>query len=212
MVTAALQTTMSSCMAPIDESHLLQGMIEHFGAEAVVPMHIPADFWNAAATKMTRSVSARHGNFCLTAGESDNAFVMAVAEEEAKKLGAKVACMPGRLADMSSNETFGIFDGDDGWIDGQFTQALRALVNQDQPGWLLVFCGEDKVANEQWEVMNSLLDDNKKLCLASGEVIRLRPDDRIIFVAPSMVLDDASPATVSRLGIINLESARQSHL
>ena len=50
------------------------------------------------------------------------------------------------------------------------------------------------------ESMNSVMDDNKILTLASNERILLKPHMRLIFEIRDLVY--ASPATLSRAGIL----------
>eukprot|EP00727_Mastigamoeba_balamuthi_P010917 m51a1_g6448 putative cytoplasmic dynein 1 heavy chain 1 (4576) ;mRNA; r:416422-430644 len=93
------------------------------------------------------------------------------------------------------------------WTDGVFTQALRkALAKAEaaqQAGkaphrhWIVL----DGDVDPEWvETLNSVLDDNKLLTLASGERLSLPPSVRIVFEVQD--LKYATLATVSRCGMV----------
>ncbi|NXM68229.1 DYH17 protein, partial [Serilophus lunatus] len=85
------------------------------------------------------------------------------------------------------------------WKDGLFSTAMRDLasITHDGPKWIIL----DGDIDPMWiESLNTVMDDNKVLTLASNERIPLTPTMRLIFEISH--LHTATPATVSRAGIL----------
>ncbi|KAF7248347.1 Dynein heavy chain 11, axonemal [Varanus komodoensis] len=85
------------------------------------------------------------------------------------------------------------------WKDGLFSSTMRELsgIIHDDPKWIVL----DGDIDPMWiESLNTVMDDNKVLTLASNERISLTPSMRLVFEISH--LRAATPATVSRAGIL----------
>ncbi|KAL4640265.1 dynein heavy chain 6, axonemal [Arapaima gigas] len=89
------------------------------------------------------------------------------------------------------------------WRDGLMALSVRAAVNDfsDDHKWIV----SDGPVDALWiENMNTVLDDNKMLCLANSERIKLTPSIHMVFEVQDLAV--ASPATVSRCGMVYIDS------
>jgi dynein heavy chain len=89
------------------------------------------------------------------------------------------------------------------WKDGLLSSTLRDVgkIPDENPKWIIL----DGDLDANWiESMNSVMDDNKMLTLASNERIPLKAHMRMIFEIRDLKF--ATPATVSRAGILYIST------
>jgi dynein heavy chain len=89
------------------------------------------------------------------------------------------------------------------WFDGILTNQMRlAALDKSSRKQLVTFDGS--IEPDWVENLNSVLDDNMRLTLITGESIHLTP--QMTVVLESSDLADTSPATISRCSIIYCRS------
>ncbi len=101
------------------------------------------------------------------------------------------------------------------WTDGILANMVRKTAYDTKPDkkWIVspscdFLCSLARIfdgpVDALWiENMNTVLDDNKKLCLSNSEIIPLSATQTMMFEVED--LKSASPATVSRCGMIYME-------
>ena len=85
------------------------------------------------------------------------------------------------------------------WKDGLLSKVMRDLgqIDDEKPKWMIL----DGDLDANWiENMNSVMDDNRLLTLASNERIRLLGNMKLLFEIRDLLY--ASPATVTRAGVL----------
>ena len=105
---------------------------------------------------------------------------------------------------INVDELYGSFDNQSPpqWREGVLSNVLKQMVSAEQniSRWMII----DGPVDTLWiESMNSVLDDSKRLTLVNCDVIALTKNVRLLFEVDGLAV--ASPATVSRVGMVYLD-------
>lgn len=119
-----------------------------------------------------------------------------------EKMGKQIVTHVMNPKSMPREQLLGLMNHDTReFNDGVLTSAARQVVKEPQDTMCWIVCDGD--IDPEWiESLNSVLDDNHLLTLPNGE--RISFGDNVNFIFETNDLRFASPATVSRLGMIFL--------
>eukprot|EP00756_Hemistasia_phaeocysticola_P023814 Hpha_TRINITY_DN15915_c5_g14::TRINITY_DN15915_c5_g14_i1::g.73298::m.73298/K10408/DNAH; dynein heavy chain, axonemal len=161
---------------------------------------IQVDTWEAKVLQLYEQWCVRHG-LCLMGptgvGKSKAIQILAAAMTETGHGTVRLSKLNPKS--LTVTEIYGRHDKQTGdWSDGVLTALWRkAERRRDDHSWLIL----DGPVDPQWiESLNTVLDDTKVLSLPNNERLTMSPKLRLFFEAEN--LDNASPATVSRVGLV----------
>eukprot|EP00163_Fabomonas_tropica_P016273 TRINITY_DN2925_c0_g1_i1.p1 TRINITY_DN2925_c0_g1~~TRINITY_DN2925_c0_g1_i1.p1 ORF type:complete len:4072 (-),score=1488.94 TRINITY_DN2925_c0_g1_i1:296-12511(-) len=152
-------------------------------------------------------MSIRHCVFAIGGAGSGKSSVWKTLARAQSKVGPNVLIRDLNPKAITPNELYGYVElSTREWKDGLLSNIMRELstMPDKDPKWIIL----DGDLDANWiESMNSVMDDNKILTLASNERIPLLPHMRMIFEIRD--LNFATPATVSRAGILYISEGEQ---
>jgi len=152
--------------------------------------------------QLKESLEQRMG--CVIVGPSGcgKTVVWSVLAEALRKTGQPLKVYVMNPKAMPRSQLLGFMDMDTReWNDGVLTDASKKVVKEDLSVKSWIICDGD--VDPEWiESLNSVLDDNHLLTLPNGERINFGPNVNFLFETHD--LSFASPATISRMGMIFL--------
>ncbi len=172
----------------------------------------PIPFFIAKCVQVYEMVVVRHGMMMVGPTGGGKSQMLKITQDALSlmcKLGrggpkiAKVEIKYINPKAVTMGQLYGQFDDNTHeWTDGILADVVRECAKSTTPD--LKWVNFDGPVDAIWiENMNTVLDDNKKLCLVSGEIVGLSNEMTMMFEVEDLAV--ASPATVSRCGMVYTE-------
>uniref|UniRef100_A0A8C5TKR5 Dynein axonemal heavy chain 17 n=1 Tax=Malurus cyaneus samueli TaxID=2593467 RepID=A0A8C5TKR5_9PASS len=174
--------------------------------EAVLELRLqPEDNFVLKVVQLQELLSVRHSVFVVGSAGTGKSQVLRSLHRTYQRMKRRPVWTDLNPKAVTNDELFGIINpATREWKDGLFSSIMRELANisHDGPKWMVL----DGDIDPMWiESLNTVMDDNKVLTLASNERIPLTPTMRLLFEISH--LRTATPATVSRAGILYINAS-----
>ena len=165
----------------------------------------PRDEFMLKVVQLSELLAIRHCVFIMGPPACGKTETWKTLKRARKLLDSPVDVQDINPKSVSSNELYGcIVLKTREWKDGLLSRIMRDMgnANDNHSKWIIL----DGDLDANWiESMNSVMDDNRMLTLASNERVPLKSNMRMIFEIRDLVY--ATPATVSRAGILYISAS-----
>lgn len=163
---------------------------------------IPSEIQTKKALEVYEQLRQRMGVVVVGPSGSGKSVLWKMLKEALIKTGKAIKSYVMNPKSISRHQLLGHIDVDTReWTDGVLTAASRQVIKEPTEVQSWIICDGD--IDPEWvESLNSVLDDNRLLTMPSGERIQFGPNVNFLFETND--LSCASPATVSRMGMIFL--------